>query len=77
MKTIRELKTLDWSGYIFKEMVNILDIKPEYFMVNDFNGCQNGSILCNFNVIVKKMVFLKLFLTILSVYLENVEIIVI
>ena len=29
MKTIRELKTLDWNGYIFKEMVNILDIKPE------------------------------------------------
>ena len=41
MKTIRELKTLDWSGYFFKEMINILDIEPEYFMVNEskFNLC--------------------------------------
>ena len=29
MKTIRELKTLDWSGYFFKEMINILDTDPE------------------------------------------------
>ena len=29
MKTIRKLNTLDWSGYFFKEMVNILDIEPE------------------------------------------------
>ena len=47
MNTIRELKTLDWSGCIFKEMVNILVIEPEYFMVNDFKGCKNGSILFN------------------------------
>ena len=47
MKTIRELKTLDWSGYIFKEMINILDIDLEYFMVNDFKGCKDGSILFN------------------------------
>ena len=26
-------------------MVDILDIVPEYFMVNDFKGCKNGSIL--------------------------------
>ena len=39
MKTIRELKIRDWSGYFFKEMVNILDIEPEYFMVNNFKGC--------------------------------------
>ena len=32
MKTIRELKSKDRSGYFFKEMVNILDIEPEYFM---------------------------------------------
>ena len=36
MKTIRELKINDWSGYFFKEMINILDIDPQYFMVNDF-----------------------------------------
>ena len=47
MKTNRELKTLDWSGHFFKEMVNILDIDPEYFMVNDFKGCKDGSILFN------------------------------
>ena len=47
MKTIRELKTLDWSGYIFKEMVNILDTEPEYFMVNDFKGCKDGSVVFN------------------------------
>ena len=52
MKTIRELKTLDWSGYFFKEMVNILDIEPEYFMVNDFKGCKDGTTifsLCYFS----------------------------
>ena len=47
MKTIKELKIKDWSGYFFKEMVNILDIKPEYFMVNDFKGCRGGSIVFN------------------------------
>ena len=47
MKTIRELKTLDWSGYFFKEMINVLDIDLEYIMVNDFKGCKYGSILFN------------------------------
>ena len=47
MKTIRELKTLDWSGYFFKEMVNILDIEPEYFMINDFKGCKDGATIFN------------------------------
>ena len=28
-------------------MVNILDIESEYFMVNDFKGCKDGSILFN------------------------------
>ena len=36
MKTIKELKIKDWAGYIFKEIIDILDIEPEYFMVNDF-----------------------------------------
>ena len=36
MKTIKELNIKDSSGYFFKEMVNILDIEPEYFMVNDY-----------------------------------------
>ena len=47
MKTVKELNTKDWSGYFFKERVNILDIDPEYFMVNDFKGCKDGSILFN------------------------------
>ena len=47
MKTIRELKTLDLSGYFFKEMINILDIDPEYIMVNDFESCKDGSIPFN------------------------------
>ena len=47
MKTIRELKTLDWSGYFFKEMVIILNIELEYFMVNDFKGCKDGSVVFN------------------------------
>ena len=28
-------------------MVNILDIEPEYFMINDFEGCRDGSTLFN------------------------------
>ena len=28
-------------------MINILDIEPEYFMINDFKGCKDGSILFN------------------------------
>ena len=28
-------------------MINILDIDPEYIMVNDFKGCKDGSILFN------------------------------
>ena len=47
MKTIRELKIRDCSGYFFKEMVNILDIEPEYFMVNDVKGCRDVSTVFN------------------------------
>ena len=28
-------------------MVNILDINPEYIIVNDFKGCKDGSVLFN------------------------------
>ena len=28
-------------------MINISDIDPEYFMINDFKGCEDGSILFN------------------------------
>ena len=28
-------------------MVNNPDIEPEYFMINDFKGCRDGSILFN------------------------------
>ena len=47
IKTIKELSIKDWSSYFFKEMVNILDIEPGYFMINDFKGCRDGSILFN------------------------------
>ena len=47
MKAIKELKIKDWSGYFFKEMVNILDIQPEYFLINDFKGCKDGSTIFN------------------------------
>ena len=63
MKTIRELNIKDWNGYFFKEMVNILDIEPEYFMINDFKGIKDGSTIFIF-FIVKKIVFHMLFLTI-------------
>ena len=47
MKTIRKLNIKDWSGYFFKEMINILDIEPEYFMINNFKGCKDGSAIFN------------------------------
>ena len=47
MKTIRELKTLHWCGYFFKEMVHILDIDPEYFIINCFKGIRDGSAVFN------------------------------
>ena len=28
-------------------MINILDVEPEYIMINDFKGCKDGSILLN------------------------------
>ena len=61
MKTIKKLKIKDWSGYFFREMVNILDTEPEYFMINDFRGCKDGQqyLTC---VIVQKVVYHKLFL---------------
>ena len=47
MKTIRELQIKDWSGYVFEEMVNILDIDPEYFMVSDTKECADGTMVYN------------------------------
>ena len=42
-------------------MVNILDIDPEYFMVNDFKGCKDGSIVfnlcCSDELAVPRIVF--------------------
>ena len=35
MKAIRELIIKDSSGYFFEEMVNILDIDPGCFGIND------------------------------------------
>ena len=47
MNTIKELKIKDWTAYFLKEMVDILDIEPEYSMINDFKGCKDGSTLFN------------------------------
>ena len=47
MKTIRELNIKDWSGYFFEEMVNILNIDPECFMVSNANECTDGTVLYN------------------------------
>ena len=47
MKTIRELKIKDWSGYFFQELVNILDTDPECFMVSDTKECTDGTMVCN------------------------------
>ena len=47
MKTIRELKIKYWSGYFFEDMVNILDIDPECFMVSDTKECTDGTMIYN------------------------------
>ena len=47
MNTIRELNIKDWSGYFFEEMVNILDIDPECFMVSDTKECTDGTMVYN------------------------------
>ena len=54
MKTIRELGIKDWSGYFFEEMVNILDIDPKCFMVNDTKECTDGTMVYNICYSVKK-----------------------
>ena len=47
MKTIRKLNIKDWSGYLFEEMVNILDIDPGCFMVTNTKQCTDGTVICN------------------------------
>ena len=47
MKTIRELNIKDWNGYFFEEMVNILDIGPECFGINDTKQCADEAIIYN------------------------------
>ena len=47
MNTIRELNIKDWSGYFFEEMVNISDIDPERFGINDTKQCTNGTVIYN------------------------------
>ena len=47
MKTIRELNIIDWSGYFFEEMINILDIDPDCFGINDTKQCTDGAIIYN------------------------------
>ena len=71
MKTIRELNIKDWNGYFFKEMVNILDIEPEYFMINDFKGIKDGSTIFNFFYCEENCVPHVVFNNIENVFLEN------
>ena len=47
MRTIRELKIKDWSGYFFEKMVNILDIDPDCFGINDTKQCTDGTTMYN------------------------------
>ena len=47
MNAIRELNIKDWSGYFFEEMVNILDIDPRCFGINDTKQCRDGRIIYN------------------------------
>ena len=47
MKTIRELNIKDSSGYIFEEMVNILDIDPGCFGISDTKQCTDRTIIYN------------------------------
>ena len=47
MKAIRELNIKDWSGYFFEEMINILDIDPRCFEINDTKQCTDGTIIYN------------------------------
>ena len=47
MKAVRKLSIKNWSGYFFKKMINILDIEPEYFIINDFKGRKDDSAVFN------------------------------
>ena len=38
MKTIKELNIKNWCRYFFTEMVNINNIEPEYFLINNFKS---------------------------------------
>ena len=47
MKTIKGLNIKDWPAHIFTSMTNIDEIDPEFFLINDFKGCKDGSIVFN------------------------------
>ena len=51
-------------------MINNLDIIPEYFMINDFKGYKDGSIIY---VMQKKIVFHTLFLITSNTSSKNLE----
>ena len=53
MKTIRKLNIKDWSGYFFEELVNILDVDSEYFIVGNVKECTDGTMLYNIYYSVK------------------------
>ena len=47
MKAIKKLNIKNWSGYFSEEIVNILDIDPECFMVSNVQECTDGKMLYN------------------------------
>ena len=76
MKPIRKLNIKDWSGYFFTETKNILDIEPEYFIINDLKVVKMVQ-YCLTLFIVQKIVYLMLFLITPNVFFEKVVCVVI
>ena len=61
----------DWRGYFFKEMVDILDMDPECFMVGNVKECTNGTILYNIYYSGKTVVPRIIFNNIDRYFLKN------
>ena len=71
-KTIRKLKIKDWSGFFFEEMINILDVDPGCFGINDTKQYADNTTIYNI-VIMIKLVYHILFLIILIVVLKKMN----
>ena len=58
MKTIRELNIKDCSGYFFEEMVNVLDIDPECFMLAMLKNVQTVQCYIIFVILIKLVYYI-------------------